>query len=580
MRFYRKLNIKNKLLFMFIVQMVLPIVLLGFFLIKNVENNMKSQALTLSQDMLKVLELRMIDFSRNTSAVSQDLLYDLELYDVLNDDRSDVFTYYNNVQNLENDLRTITLSDDYIQAIRVFDNEGDVHDYDQISGRQNNRNIPLENLYELAREVGGRPRWYIDYSSGEAVVYLTSVINDLNTFNEVGLMVITTNLQPMREEYASFTSNLFEEVILLDKDDNLVFTSGDKVREVEIPKDKTTGVFYLDKTKTQMISYRRNEELGWTLVTVISRDALLDEVNDFTKFAFMIFIPLAFLLSMFTIFEGMDMVDAIHQIVSGMKDVSKGKKKVNIHVERQDELGFLADSFNDMTSEIENLVDDIHSEQLTRKEVELKALQAQINPHFLYNTLETINWHAQLKGAPEISEMVTALSSIMEATIGRDNKLISLRDELNYIENYLSIMKFRYEGRLSIIKNVDPKVLGIKIPRLILQPIIENAINHGIGQKTKDREISIVIERRNQHVVIEISDTGKGMTEQQLEKLQKKLNDLETDKSIGLVNVNKRLKLFYGERYGIRVTSELDEFTKVTVVIPDVKLDEGDTYYV
>lgn len=580
MRFYRKLNIKNKLLFMFVFQMILPIVLLGFFLFKNVENNMKSQALTLSQDMLKVLELRMIDFNRNIEAVSQDILYDLELYDVLNDDRSDALKYYNNVNNMENDLRTITLSDDYIHAIRIIDNNGEVHDYDQISGRQNNKNIPLDTLYGLARELGGPSQWYIDYNSGKPVIYLTRIINDLNMFNEVGLMVITANLEPMRAEYASFTSNFFEEVILLDHEDRVVFTSEDVSRTVEIPKDKITGVFYADKEKNKMISYRRNESLGWTLVTVISRDALLDEVNDFTRFAFMIFIPLAFLLSMFTIFEGMDMVDAIHHIVSGMKDVSKGKKKVNIHVERQDELGFLADSFNDMTSEIEVLVEDIHSEQLTRKEVELKALQAQINPHFLYNTLETINWHAQLKGAPEISEMVTALSSIMEATIGRDNKLISLRDELEYIENYLSIMTFRYEGRLSIIRDVDPKVLGIKIPRLILQPIIENAINHGIGQKTNDREISIVIERRNQHVVIEISDTGKGMTEKQLEKLQKKLNDLETDKSIGLVNVNKRLKLFYGERYGIRVTSELNAFTKVTVVIPDVKLDEGDTYYV
>lgn len=141
---------------MFVFQMILPIVLLGFFLFKNVENNMKSQALTLSQDMLKVLELRMIDFNRNIEAVSQDILYDLELYDVLNDDRSDALKYYNNVNNMENDLRTITLSDDYIHAIRIIDNNGEVHDYDQISGRQNNKTylwIPCmdspENLEDL-----------------------------------------------------------------------------------------------------------------------------------------------------------------------------------------------------------------------------------------------------------------------------------------------------------------------------------------------------------------------------------------------------------------------------------------------
>lgn len=566
---------------MFVFQMILPLIILGIFLLRNVENNMKSQALTLSQDMLKVLELRITDFENAITSVSQDLLYDLEVYDVLNDDQTDKFIYYHNVNNLKNVLRTLTLSNDGIKAISIYDMKGNNYTYDMSSGRLNNlETLPYEVLHQLSREAEGRAIWHVQYGQDNQV-YLSRIINDLGTFNEVGLLVIRVDLEPMKNDYTSLSSELFEKVSLVDSNGKVIFSSDDTMTETEMSLLKDpAGVFYEDTSKETMISYRTIEDSNWTIVTSISKKALLREVNQFTSYAFMIFLPLAILLSFFTIFEGMHMVEAIKKIVSGMKEVSKGKKHVNILVDRQDELGFLADSFNDMSTELENLVENVQTEQLTRKEVEIKALQAQINPHFLYNTLETINWHAQLKGAPEISDMVTALSSIMEATIGKDNKLISFRDEMKYIENYISIMKYRYEGRLKFNTYIDKDILNMKIPRLILQPIVENAIQHGIGRTTEIGEINISAERSNECVVIEVCDNGKGMTETDLETLLSKIDASSEGQSIGLKNVNKRLKLFYGEAYGVRIMSQPDSFTKVVLVIPEKKLNEGETYYV
>jgi len=582
MQFYQRLNIKNKLLMMFILQMVLPVFILGIFLLRNVENNMKSQALTLSQDMLKVLELRIVDFADDIKSVSQDLLYDLEIYAVLNDDQDDKFTYYHNVNNLKNVLRTLTLSNDSIQAISIIDQAHNNYTYDITSGRLNIINsLPYDTLLSVAREAEGRPVWYVDYNDDKGDIYLTRVINDIDTFNEVGLLVIQVNMEPMKQDYKDLSSELFEEVFLIESEGRTVFSSADSEFDASLLKeDETSGVFYEDDSKERMISFRRIENPNWVVVTAISKEALLEEVNRFTRYSFFIFVPLVLLLSLFTIFEGMHMVESLNKIVHGMQEVSKGKKHVNIEVERKDEIGFLADSFNDMSTEIENLVENVYTEQLTRKEVEIKALQAQINPHFLYNTLETINWHAQLKGAPEISHMVTALSSIMEASIGRDNKLITFRDEMKYIENYISILKYRYEGRLEFNKTIDPSIMGIKIPRLILQPIVENSINHGIGQRATIGEINITAERKNDHIVIEVCDNGKGMTSEELDLLMKKINSNDGNESIGLENVNKRLKLFYGEGYGIRVMSELNVFTKVIIIIPEKKLNEGDIYYV
>lgn len=567
---------------MFLLQMFLPIIVLGVFLLKNVENNMKSQALTLSQDMLKVLEFRIVDFADDIKSVSQDILYDLEIYAVLNDDQEDKFTYYHNVNNLKNVLRTITLSDESIQAISIIDHNDNNYTYDITNGRLNtSNNLPYDTLLKAAREAGGRPVWYVHHVKDEDYIYLTRIINDIDTFNEVGLLVIQVNIEPMKQDYANLSSNIFEEVFLVEADGQIVFSSSDSELDTSLlHEQETAGVFYEDKSKDRMISFRKIENPNWTVVTAISKDALLEEVNRFTIYSFIIFVPLALLLSLFTIYEGMHMVESLNRIVRGMEDVSQGKKHVNIEVDRQDEIGFLTHSFNNMSTEIENLVNNIYTEQITRKEVEIKALQAQINPHFLYNTLETINWHAQLKGAPEISHMVTALSSIMEASIGRNNKLISVRDEMKYIENYISILKYRYEGRLEFDKKVDPSILGLKIPRLILQPIVENSINHGIGQSSTIGKIKIVAERKNNHVIIEVCDNGKGMTSEALEGLLLKINSNDDNESIGLENVNKRLKLFYGEAYGIRIMSELNSFTKVVIVIPEKKLNEGDIYYV
>ncbi|MCH4886193.1 sensor histidine kinase [Acidaminobacter sp. JC074] len=582
MGFYKKLNIKNKLLFMFVFQMVLPVIILGFFLLRNVESNMKSQALTLSQDMLKVLELRITDFTSGIKSVSQDLLYDLEVYDVLNDDQSDKFIYYHNVNNLKNVLRTLTLSNDGIQAITIYDKRGSNHTYDMSSGRLNNlKDIPYDILLEKSRQAEGRPIWHVDYEGTNANIYMSRIINDIDTFNEVGLLVIRVDFMPMKNDYENLSSDIFQSIALLENDGQIIFTTENSpIHSESVNYDESTGVLYEDDSKERIISYRKVDNPNWVIVTAISKKVLLRDVTKFTQYAFMIFIPMAVLLSFFTIFEGMHMVEAINQIVSGMKDVSKGKKHVNIQVDRGDELGFLAESFNDMSTELKNLVENVKTEQITRKEVEMKALQAQINPHFLYNTLETINWHAQLKGAPEISEMVTALSSIMEATIGRDNKLISLRDEMKYIENYISIMKYRYEGRLTFKRDIDPQILSIKIPRLILQPIVENAINHGIGKTKKVGEINISAFRKEEDIVIEICDNGKGMTVDTLKEVYQRIGDKQDGSSIGLQNVDKRLKLFYGEDYGITILSEEDVYTKVVVIIPEKKLTQGDNYYV
>jgi two-component system sensor histidine kinase YesM len=279
-----------------------------------------------------------------------------------------------------------------------------------------------------------------------------------------------------------------------------------------------------------------------------------------------------------------DIVNPINKLVKAMKVIEKEGSHNPVQINRSDEIGFLGKSFNRMSERIDYLVNIIYKEKLTRKEAELKALQAQINPHFLFNTLENINWMAQLNGVTEISDTVTALAKLMEASIGKGDKLIPISEELEYIDNYIAILKYRFLDRFVVEKNIAEESLHILIPRLLIQPLIENSISHGLEMIRRQGKITINTYVKEDEVIIEVLDNGIGMSEGELKELINSIDekvDGSTSKSgIGLSNVNKRIKLFYGEQYGVRVESSLNEYTKVTVRIPDKALRVEGEYYV
>jgi two-component system sensor histidine kinase YesM len=294
------------------------------------------------------------------------------------------------------------------------------------------------------------------------------------------------------------------------------------------------------------------------------------------------------ILSILSIFFAMDILTPIKRLVQGMKTMQESKTHDEIIIDRQDELGYLSQCFNDMSREIDILVNRVYKEQLTRKEAEIKTLQAQINPHFLFNTLESINWMARLNNVDEISEMVTALSALMEAGIGKGGPLVTIKEEIDFVDSYILIMKNRYGERLDFNKSIDSSLLGIKVPKLLLQPLVENAIYHGVDKFRKQGKIYLIIRKIDQRVEIEVLDNGQGMTEENIRELNKNLNEgndayLFSENSgmgIGLKNVNRRIKLFYGVEYGVRVESIYEEYMKVVVTIPVVGIQKGVEDYV
>ena len=243
------------------------------------------------------------------------------------------------------------------------------------------------------------------------------------------------------------------------------------------------------------------------------------------------------------------------------------------------ELQTLSDSFGHMVGMVQGLMAQIKAEELSLRKTELKALQAQINPHFLYNTLDSIQWMCEQGKNEDAVRMISALARLFRISISRGHELIPIRDELRHAESYLVIQSYRYRDRFAYSFEADEALLGYLCNKITIQPLIENAIYHGIGNMPDDGVITVRVRRDpdaadadTADILIEVEDNGVGMTEAQCAAILRK--ERSDSSGIGIKNVNDRLKIFFGERYGITIRSELDAGTCVTVRLPRVEKED------
>ena len=232
------------------------------------------------------------------------------------------------------------------------------------------------------------------------------------------------------------------------------------------------------------------------------------------------------------------------------------------------ELQTLSDSFGHMAWMVRALMDKIRGEEITLRKTELKALQAQINPHFLYNTLDSIQWMCERGNTESAINMVSALGRLFRISISRGHELIPIRDELKHAESYLIIQKYRYSDRFSYRFDVDESLGDCLCNKITLQPLVENAIYHGIEPLIDEGEIIISVKSDGGDILMKVEDNGVGMTAEQCESLLKK--ERSDSSGIGIKNGNDRIRIYFGEGYGVTVDSELDRGTTITVRIPNM----------
>ena len=271
---------------------------------------------------------------------------------------------------------------------------------------------------------------------------------------------------------------------------------------------------------------------------------------------------------------------SIYNPIKQLHDVTTTITKDDLQVfmtrDNVDEITELGMSFNIMIGRIRDLLDSKISEQENLKKAELRALQAQINPHFLYNTLDTIIWMAEAQKTDQVIEIVSALSSFFRISLSKGRDWITIGEEIERIKNYLTIQKMRYRDILDYRIEIEAGVEKYTILKLILQPLVENALYHGIKNKRGGGTIIVRAQQKNaDEILLEVADNGIGFTPEKLAQLQAELADdsgeikLESGYAIG--NVNRRIRLYYGKQYGLAVTSEYSTGTCASLIIPAIK---------
>ena len=319
----------------------------------------------------------------------------------------------------------------------------------------------------------------------------------------------------------------------------------------------------------KLYSISRSEKTGWTVVDCTNVKELLSKSRQAQSVYVLTAIILVIVALLFSRFMARSITLPIQKLRDSMKKVQEGDFSVSdVVVDSKNEIGSLTKSFDVMTHRIHELMEQNVHEQEEKRRSELKALQSQINPHFLYNTLDSIIWMAEGKKNEEVVLMTASLARLLRQSISNEDEAVPIANEVEYARGYLTIQKMRYKDKLEFQIEVDSSILYIPLIKLVLQPIIENAIYHGLKYKESKGLLIVKGFMKDGNAVLQVIDDGVGMDEETLAHIYDKHKVNYHSNGVGVYNVQKRLKLYYGEDYGITYTSELGKGTTATITIP------------
>lgn len=390
---------------------------------------------------------------------------------------------------------------------------------------------------------------------GEILGYLLANTEERNLFYEYLEPVLDEKVSGARildESYRIVSDEEYEQVGTVYEEENLPVKDG----------------IFNEKKETSIRILYAGVFSGCRLYLEVQRGEVLKELRQMQLFLVVIF----FLFLLLAVVLAGEITKTIYRpikkLIDTVEKVSEGDLGLRAEVETEDEIGTLCQEFNIMLDDIQDLIGRVIEEERQKKDAELEALQYQITPHFMYNTLNSIKYAALLRGEKELGGLIGDFVELLQASINKKGTFITVADELHILKNYIHLQEFRYQGSFSVVYDVHQETLGCYIPRLILQPLVENALLHGINMKGKEGQLIIRGSVEGERLMLSIIDNGRGMTQEQIDTLlhskAKKTNGLS---AIGVPNVRERLELYYEENGGLIYESS-EHGTTASIFLP------------
>ncbi|GGF90845.1 two-component sensor histidine kinase [Paenibacillus albidus] len=417
-------------------------------------------------------------------------------------------------------------------------------------------------------------------TSGESTPYsYVNVLKDPVSLKKYGAILFELNTDLLRGLLRDKLNNSSSRIMLITSQGQVIFDSEGRYDNTIYPywKQMSQQEDWVDLEERSKVQLLNIGNTGMVAAAIIP-ESQIEQSLQTLRFSLIGIVILCILISITVTFTVIRRYSKkIHRIVFYMRRWQEGDLSKRIRMEGEDELQQISQSFNYMCDRLESYIQTVYVSEIKQKNAQLVALQAQINPHFLYNTLESIRMKAISSGARDVGQMIYILATMFRHLIKKQT-FVTLAEEIELCGMYLALIQYRYENKLQVETNIEMSVAGSIVVKLLIQPIIENYIVHGFRTDDEDNRISITAAEQEGHILIRVKDNGKGIAQEKLLELRKALQmeagaaSLSSD-SLGLKNVQERIRLNYGGEYGINVISEQGKGCEVTIEIPSTKED-------
>jgi len=580
-KWFRKWGFQSKLLFIFLTMILTPVILLSFFefyyskkmLADKTNDYLKNlAAVTLSKIDSTVSDIENVAFYINgNNTIQASLKAEKQVV-------GNRVAYYELHSDIRQILASYVLLRQEINAICIHSESGREYTYTKT------RNGPSLDITRYIRDE--KQYWAVDKNH----IVLMKKLYAFPTQSLLGYIALDVNAKSLYDIIADIDLTKSGRIFLVNEEGRILATESETLSGelLDEPYRNFLGeneAFYNNvRVGNTYYSVYNSGAIsnGWYMVLAIPRDYYMRDITKLKNVIIPITLTTAFLTALLSILVSRGITRPIRFLSGAMENFGQGNFDINCQVDSEDEIGRLSHTFNQMVMDMNSLVNTVYEQKVMKQEAQMKSLQMQINPHFLYNTLDTINWMARIRHVDEIGDMVAALSNMMRYSLEKKS-FVRLGEEVKSLKDYIAIQNYRYRDKMVAEIEIDESLMSLYIPRLLIQPILENAIVHGIEEKLDKGHILVAARREDEDLYIQIMDDGVGMTEETMSHILREDYSMKKSghTSIGVVNVNRRIQMIYGKDYGLLVQSVLGAGTKITIHIPareedqeEVKKDE------
>lgn len=572
--YFRHKSIQYIITMSFMIVTILGMLYVGITLYSKFANLAEQNAISNTRQIIDQVNLNLDYYLRGMleiSNYSDELIYN-------NEDLTD--------KSLEDQMNVILNSRKDIVSLAVFSKEGEMIANFPSFKLKDNVSITEQDWFETPlKEQGnlffssphvqnifeGQHSWVV--SLGRQITFKR------NGQRTQGVLLVDMNFSAIDQICRNVTFGKKGYIYIIDSKGNIVYhpqqqliNTGLKTENIEDVQEHVFGRYFDNVNgEKRLITIETVNYCRWRIVGI----AYMDEIANMKKEVWSYFILILVAGALFVIFISMfisaKISKPIKELEKSMQRVEKGEFDINIDIRGEAEVAQLSKTFNLMVSRIKTLMNQIVYEQEEKRRSELNALQAQINPHFLYNTLDSVVWMAENGKVTDVITMVTALAKLFRISISRGKNIITVKEELEHARNYLIIQNVRFKNKFKYEIEAEEQVLQYKTLKLILQPIIENSIYHGIEYMVDEGFIKVSVKEEDNMLLFQVEDNGLGIEPDLLKRLLEQQNKKENSSGVGVRNVHQRIQLSFGKQYGLSIESELEEGTKVRIYLPIVE---------